>query len=117
VNSHILPKLHERFQAILGKQAWELVPSKEENEEMNLLFHYPNAFEYSKYLQPQIEIEFGRRDQQQLRSPLSRRLSLKSFPISFGRSPRQFLSSTLNGHSGRKSRSYTPRTTVPIQPI
>ena len=64
VNSHILPKLHDRFQAILGKQGWELAPSKEENEEMTLLFHYPNAFEYSKYLQPQIKIEFGRGDQQ-----------------------------------------------------
>jgi hypothetical protein len=64
VNSHILPKLHDRFQAILGKQAWELAPSKEANEEMTLLFHYPNAFQYSKYLQPQITIEFGRGDQQ-----------------------------------------------------
>src|SRR6267154_5662409 len=52
VNSHILAKLHDRFQAILGTQAWELAPSKEENEEMTLLFHYPNVFEYSKYLQP-----------------------------------------------------------------
>jgi hypothetical protein len=64
VNSHILAKLHDRFEAILGKQAWELAPSKEENEEMTLLFHYPNVFEYSKYLQPQIKIEFGRGDQQ-----------------------------------------------------
>jgi len=64
VNSHILLKLHDRFNAILGKQAWELAPSKEENEEMTLLFHYPNAFQYSKYLQPQIKIEFGRGDQQ-----------------------------------------------------
>ena len=64
VNSHILLKLHDRFNAILGKQAWELAPSKEENEEMTLLFHYPIAFEYSKYLQPQIKIEFGRGDQQ-----------------------------------------------------
>jgi hypothetical protein len=63
VNSHILAKLHDRFQAILGTQAWELAPSKEENEEMTLLFHYPNVFEYSKYLQPQIKIEFGRGDQ------------------------------------------------------
>jgi hypothetical protein len=64
VNSHILAKLHDRFQAILGTQAWELAPSKEENEEMTLLFHYPNVLEYSKYLQPQIKIEFGRGDQQ-----------------------------------------------------
>jgi nucleotidyltransferase AbiEii toxin of type IV toxin-antitoxin system len=64
VNSHILAKLHNRFKAILGKQAWELAPSKEENEEMTLLFHYPNVFEYSKYLQPQIKAEFGRGDQQ-----------------------------------------------------
>jgi hypothetical protein len=64
VNSHILAKLHDRFKAILGEQAWELAPSKEENEEMTLLFHYPNAFEYSKYLQPRIKIEFGRGDQQ-----------------------------------------------------
>ena len=64
VNSDILPKLHERFQDILGKHGWELAPSKDENEEMTLLFHYPNAFEYSKYLQPQIKIEFGRGDQQ-----------------------------------------------------
>src|ERR1700730_6367669 len=29
VNSHILPKLYDRLQAILGKQAWELAPYKE----------------------------------------------------------------------------------------
>ena len=43
---------------------WDLSPSKDENEEMTLVFHYPHAFEYSKYLQPQIKIEFGRGDQQ-----------------------------------------------------
>jgi hypothetical protein len=64
VNSDILPKLHERFHGVLGGQGWALSPSKDENEEMTLLFHYPNAFEYSKYLQPQIKIEFGRGDQQ-----------------------------------------------------
>jgi hypothetical protein len=64
VNSQILPKLHDRYQSILGKHGWDLAPSKDENEEMTLLFHYPNAFEYSKYLQPQIKIEFGRGDQQ-----------------------------------------------------
>ncbi len=64
VNSDILPKLHDRFHGVLGRHGWELAPSKDENEEMTLLFHYPNAFEYSKYLQPQIKIEFGRGDQQ-----------------------------------------------------
>jgi nucleotidyltransferase AbiEii toxin of type IV toxin-antitoxin system len=64
VNSDILPKLHERFHGILGKHGWGLALSKDEKEEMTLLFHYPNAFEYSKYLQPQIKIEFGRGDQQ-----------------------------------------------------
>ena len=64
VNSKILPKLHERFRVILGKQGWELVPSKAKNEEMTLLFHYPNAFKYDRYLRPQIKIEFGRGDQQ-----------------------------------------------------
>ena len=64
VNSKILPKLHDRFQAILGKHGWELASSKDENEEMTLLFHYPNAFDYTKYLRPQIKIEFGRGDQQ-----------------------------------------------------
>jgi Nucleotidyl transferase AbiEii toxin, Type IV TA system len=64
VHTKILPKLHERFQRILGKQGWELAPSRDENEEMTLLFHYPNAFEYTRYLRPQIKIEFGRGDQQ-----------------------------------------------------
>jgi hypothetical protein len=64
LNSKILPKLHDRFQGILGKHGWELAPSKDENEEMTLLFHYPNAFEYNRYLRPQIKIEFGRGDQQ-----------------------------------------------------
>jgi Nucleotidyl transferase AbiEii toxin, Type IV TA system len=64
VNSKILPKLRDRFQGILGKQGWELAPSKDENEDMTLLFHYPNAFEYNRYLRPQIKIEFGRGDQQ-----------------------------------------------------
>src|SRR5229473_1781042 len=63
VKSKILPKLHHRFQVILGKHGWELAPSKGENEEMTLLFHYPNAFEYNSYLRPQIKIEFGRGDQ------------------------------------------------------
>jgi Nucleotidyl transferase AbiEii toxin, Type IV TA system len=64
VNSKILPKLQDRFQPILGSSGWDLSPSKDENEEMTLVFHYPNAFEYSKYLRPQIKIEFGRGDQQ-----------------------------------------------------
>ena len=37
VNSKILPKLHDRFQPILGKHGWELAPSKDENEEMTSL--------------------------------------------------------------------------------
>lgn len=64
VNSKILPKLRDRFRPILGKHGWELAPTKDQNEEMTLLFHYPNAFEYSKYLRPQIKIGFGRGDQQ-----------------------------------------------------
>jgi Nucleotidyl transferase AbiEii toxin, Type IV TA system len=57
-------QLRQNIRAILGKQGWELVPSKGENEEMTLLFHYPNAFQYDRYLRPQIQIEFGRGDQQ-----------------------------------------------------
>jgi hypothetical protein len=64
VHSKILPKLHDRFHGILGRHGWELAPSKDENDEMTLLFHYPNAFEYNSYLPPQIQIEFGRGDQQ-----------------------------------------------------
>lgn len=64
VHARILPKLQERFQKILGKDGWKLLPSDEANEEMTLIFHYPNAFKYDKYLQPQIKIEFGRGDQQ-----------------------------------------------------
>lgn len=64
VNSRILPKLQDRFHQILGKDGWKLLPSDQENEEMTLLFQYPSAFEYSKYLQPQIKIEFGRGDLQ-----------------------------------------------------
>lgn len=61
---HILPKLRERFERVLGKGGWKLLPSDQENEEMTLLFHYPNAFEYTGYLQPRIKVEFGRGDQQ-----------------------------------------------------
>ena len=64
VNSRILPKLRTSFEAVLAKQPWDLVLSAEPDEEMTLLFHYPNAFEYSKYLQPQIKIGFVRGDQQ-----------------------------------------------------
>lgn len=64
VKDRVLPKLRDQFEAILGKHGWDLVLSNEPNEEMTLLFSYPNAFEYSKYLQPQIKIEFGRGDQQ-----------------------------------------------------
>ena len=64
VGSRILPKLAERFEAVLGKSSWKLTTSDEPNEEMTLLFHYPPAFEYKNYLRPQIQIEFGRGDQQ-----------------------------------------------------
>jgi hypothetical protein len=64
VNAKILPKLHDRFEGILGEQGWELAASKDENEEMTLVFHYPHAFAYEKYLRPQIKIEFGRGDQE-----------------------------------------------------
>ena len=64
VSSNILPKLHQRCEKMLGKGGWELRVSQDENEEMTLLFQYPNTFEYSKYLLPQIKIEFGRGDQQ-----------------------------------------------------
>jgi nucleotidyltransferase AbiEii toxin of type IV toxin-antitoxin system len=64
VHSRIFPKLQERFQKILRKDGWKLLPLDEANEEMTLLFHYPNASKYDKYLQPQIKIEFGRGDQQ-----------------------------------------------------
>ena len=64
VSSRILPKLPERFEAVVGKSGWKLTTSNEPNEEMTLLFHYPPAFEYQDYLRPQIKIEFGRGDQQ-----------------------------------------------------
>jgi Nucleotidyl transferase AbiEii toxin, Type IV TA system len=64
VHSKILPKLRDRFQGILGSQRWELAPSKDESDEITLLFQYPNAFRYDSYLRPQIKIEFGRGDQQ-----------------------------------------------------
>ena len=117
VNSDILPKLHERFQAILGKHGWELAPSKDENEEMTLLFHYPNAFEYSKYLRPQIKIEFGRGDQQPSEKSSVTPLRRRNVPRYVSREVRCDCSSSIvNAHSGRKSRSYMPRIIVPIQP-
>jgi len=83
VNSRILPKLHDRFKAILGRDGWTLVPSDQENEEMTLLFHYPNAFEYSKYLQPQIKIEFGRGDQQPSEKLSITPIVAETFPENF----------------------------------
>lgn len=57
--------------------------SDQEIEEMTLLFHYPNAFEYSNYLQPQIKIEFGRGDQQPSeRLPVSPTVA-ETFPENF----------------------------------
>jgi hypothetical protein len=64
VRSNTLPKLHQRCEKTLGKDGWKLSASPDQNEEMTLLFQYPNVFDYSKYLQPQIKIEFGRGDQQ-----------------------------------------------------
>lgn len=64
VKSDILPKLHARFQRVLGKHGWKVAPSEDANEEMTLLFYYPNVFEYKSYLRPQLKIEFGRGDQQ-----------------------------------------------------
>jgi len=83
VNSHILPKLHDEFHAVLGEQQWEIVSSKEQNAEMTLLFRYPNAFEYSKYLQPQIKIEFGRGDQQPSEESLVTPFVAAEFPHIF----------------------------------
>jgi hypothetical protein len=83
VNSRILPKLHNRFKTILGADGWTLVASDQENEEMTLLFHYPNAFEYSKYLQPQIKIEFGRGDQQPSERLPVTPIVAKTFPENF----------------------------------
>jgi len=83
VHSRVLPKLQERSQEILGKDGWKLLPSHEANEEMTLIFHYPNAFKYDKYLQPQIKIEFGRGDQQPSeRSPVTPTVA-KTFPDIF----------------------------------
>jgi hypothetical protein len=83
VNKTILPKLRDRFQPILGKHGWELGPSKDENEEMTLLFHYPNAFEYSRYIRPQIKIEFGRGDQQPSQKPSVTPFVCEVFPDIF----------------------------------
>lgn len=83
VNSEILVKLHDRFRPILGKRGWELAPSRDENEEMTLLFRYPNASEYSEYLRPQIKIEFGRGDQQPSENSAVTPLVTEVFPEIF----------------------------------
>jgi len=63
VTTKILPQLTESFASVIGKTGWSLQASAEAGEEMTLLFSYPNAFEYTTYLKPQIRIEFGRGDQ------------------------------------------------------
>src|ERR1700730_16370015 len=63
VTTTILPQLAQSFESVIGKTGWELKPSTEAGEEMTLLFSYPNAFEYTAYIRPQIKIEFGRGDQ------------------------------------------------------
>ena len=63
VTTRILPQLAKSFESIIGKTGWELRDPTETGEEMTLLFSYPNAFEYTAYLRPQIKIEFGRGDQ------------------------------------------------------
>jgi hypothetical protein len=63
VTTKILPQLAQSFESVIGKTGWELKPSTEAGEEMTLLFSYPNAFEYTAYIRPQIKIEFGRGDQ------------------------------------------------------
>ena len=83
VQSRILPKLQESFQHVLGKDGWKLLPSDQENEEMTLLFHYPNAFEYSGYLQSQIKVEFGRGDQQPSRKSFVTANVAEEFPDVF----------------------------------
>lgn len=64
VQLRILSKLHARFESVLGKHGWKLAPPEDKDKEMTLSFHYPPAFGYKSYLRPQIEIEFGRGDQQ-----------------------------------------------------
>jgi Nucleotidyl transferase AbiEii toxin, Type IV TA system len=63
VTTKILPQLAQRFESVITKTGWELKPSPEAGEEMTLLFSYPNAFEYTAYVRPQIKIEFRRGDQ------------------------------------------------------
>jgi hypothetical protein len=63
VTTKILPRMTESFASDIGKTGWSLRASAEAGEEMTLLFSYPNAFDYSAYLRPQIKIEFGRGDQ------------------------------------------------------
>ncbi len=63
VTTKILPQLTESFSSVIGKAGWELQASAEAGEEMTLLFSYPNAFEYTAYIRPQIKLEFGRGDQ------------------------------------------------------
>ena len=63
VTTKILPQLAMSFESVIGKTGWTLQASAEAGEEMTLLFSYPNAFEYTAYLRPQIKLEFGRGDQ------------------------------------------------------
>jgi Nucleotidyl transferase AbiEii toxin, Type IV TA system len=83
VNAKILPKLRDRFKAVLGKQGWQLAPSKDENEEMTLVFHYPHAFAYEEYLRPQIKIEFGRGDQEPSEESSATPFVAEAFPDIF----------------------------------
>ena len=83
VKATLLPKLHARFQEILGKQGWALTPSEEASEEMTLVFHYPPAFEYKEYLCPQIKIEFGRGDQQPSQTSPATPFVAEEFPDNF----------------------------------
>lgn len=50
---------------------------------MTLIFHYPNAFKYDKYLQPQIKIEFGRGDQQPSEKSSVTPILAETFPDTF----------------------------------
>ncbi len=66
---------------------------------MTLLFHYPNAFEYNRYLRPQIKIEFGRGDQQPSEESSVTPLVTKVFPDIFARSLLPLSSSIVNAGS------------------
>lgn len=64
VNNMILPKLSSLISAELKEKNWKLELDSADPEQLTILFHYPSENLETKYILPQVKLEFGARGEQ-----------------------------------------------------